>query len=66
MSERGVTQSMVENWVRTGKALQQSSTVLYVTRQGAVVLNKAGQVVTAYTGNNFDANMQAVIKQLFG
>ena len=66
MSERGVTQAMVDTWVRTGKALQQSNTILYVTRQGAVVLNRAGQVVTAYTSKYFDANMQAVIKQLFG
>ena len=49
MMERGVTQNMVEIWARTGKSLQQvGDKILYVTRQGAVVIDKAGKVITAY------------------
>lgn len=58
---------MIEMWVKTGKALQQSGDkILYITRQGAVVINKAGMVITAYTSQYFDANMLEIIKKLFG
>ena len=67
MAERGVTQSMANSWVRTGSALQQSSgNTLFVTREGAVVLNASNQVVTAYTSASFDAAMTSVVRQLFG
>ena len=67
MAERGVTPSMAEYWVKTGKALQQTGDkILYVTRQGAVVVNKAGQIITAYTSQYFDENMQRIISKLFG
>ncbi len=67
MAERGVTQNMVEVWAKTGKALQQAGDkILYVTKQGAVVINKAGQVITAYTSKYFDATMQEVVEKLFG
>lgn len=67
MEERGVTQGMVELWVKTGKALQQlGDKTLYVTKQGAVVVDKLGKVITAYTSEFFDANMQEIIKKLFG
>lgn len=66
-NKRGVTPVMAEYWVKTGKALQQAGDkVLYVTRQGAVVVNKAGQVITAYTSQDFDENMQRIVNQLFG
>jgi len=58
---------MVNSWVQYGKALQQSGgQTLYVTQQGAVVVNQSGQVITAYTSQYFDANMEAVVQQLFG
>ena len=67
MDERGVTQEMVEAWVKTGKALQQAGDkILYITRQGAVVVNKAGQVITAYSSKYFDANMWELVNKLFG
>jgi RHS repeat-associated protein len=67
MSERGVTHSMVDKWVKTGKALQQSGEkILYITKNGAVVINASGQVVTAYTSKNFDKAMKIVIEKLFG
>ena len=67
MSERGVTRNMVETWVRTGKALQQAGDkILYITKRGAVVINKTGRVITAYTSKYFDANMQKIVERLYG
>lgn len=67
MSERDVTRNMVETWVRTGKALQQAGDkILYITKRGAVVINKTGQVITAYTSKYFDANMQKIVERLYG
>ena len=67
MAERGITQSMVETWVRTGKALQQTGDkVLYVTKQGVACVSKTGQVLTAYTSADYDEAMKEVVKKLFG
>ncbi len=67
MAERGVKPSMVELWVRTGKALQQAGDkILYITKQGNVVVNKAGQIIAAYSSEYFDAAMQEVVRKLFG
>ena len=67
MIERGVTQEMVEVWVKNGKALQQAGEkILYITKQGAVVIDKAGAVITAYTNQYFDPAMQEVVEKLFG
>ena len=67
MAERGVTQNMVESWVRAGKALQQAGDkIIYITKQGAVVINKAGQVITAYTSKFYDIPMIEVVEKLFG
>ena len=67
MIERGITRQMVELWVRTGKALQQTGDkILYITKQGAVVIDKVGRVITAYTSSEFDNNMKTVIEKLFG
>ena len=67
MMERGVTQNMVEIWARTGKSLQQAGDkIQYVTRQGAVVIDKAGKVITAYTSQYYDPAMQKVVEKLFG
>ena len=67
MAERGVTRNMVEAWAKTGKALQQTGNkILYVTKQGAVVIDKAGKIITAYTSKDFNLAMQEVVKKLFG
>ena len=67
MIERGVTQNMVEVWAKTGKALQQAGDkILYITKQGAVVIDKAGKVITAYTSQYFNPAMQEVVEKLFG
>ena len=33
---------------------------------GYVVINKTGQVITAYTSKYFDANMQKIVERLYG
>lgn len=67
MTERGVTKNMVEAWVKTGKALQQAGDkILYVTKQGAVVIDKAGRIITAYTSREFTADMREIVEKLFG
>ena len=67
MIERGVTQNMVGVWTKTGKASQQAGDkILYITKQGAVVIDIAGKVITAYTSQYFDPAMQEVVEKLFG
>ena len=67
MVERGVTKDMIELWVKTGKALQQTpDKILYITKQGAVVVTNAGKIVTTYSSDYFDAEMQRVVECLFG
>lgn len=67
MAERGVTKDMIELWVKTGKALQQTpDKILYITQQGVVAVTKAGRVVTTYSSDYFDAEMQRVVECLFG
>jgi hypothetical protein len=67
MAERGVTQEMVQTWMSTGRVLQQTSDkFLYISQQGAVVVNRAGQVITAFGSGYFDSDMQKVVTQLFG
>ena len=67
MTERGVTQGMVDSWVQSGKVLQQSSgNYLYITQDGAAVLNNAGKLITTYPSTNFDSAMWEVVKKLFG
>ena len=67
MAERGVTQNMVNAWVKYGQSLQQAGDkIIYITQQGAVVVDSAGKVITAYTSNYFDENMIKIVEQLFG
>lgn len=40
--------------------------VLYVTRRGAVVVDRAGKVITAYSSKYYDDNMKRVVARLFG
>ena len=67
MSERGVTQSMVNSWVQNGKVLKQSSgNFLFITKDGAAVLNNAGKLVTTYPSSMFDEGMLNVVIKIFG
>jgi hypothetical protein len=43
---------------------QARNNILYLTKQAAVVLNKAGQVVTTYTKNEFKPHIQEIINLL--
>jgi hypothetical protein len=67
MAERGVSQSMVNSWVKNGVALQQSSgNYLFITQEGAAVLSGSGKLITAYSSVYYDSAMQAVVNQLYG
>ena len=67
MAKRGITRNMVETWVKTGQALQQvGGKYLFVSKDGAAVVNQAGKVITAYSRATYDANMWRVVKILFG
>ncbi len=67
MTQRGVTKSMAQTIVRSGYAIAQNGgKTLFFTKAGVVVLNKAGEVVTAYSAEYFDKAMQAIVKQFYG
>ena len=67
MAERGMSKSMVEGILRSGKVLQQSANkFVYITKKGAVVVEATGKIVTAYSSKYFDSTMQDIVKQLFG
>lgn len=66
MAQRGMTKALAQKIVNTGYAVAQSSgRTLFFTQAGAVVLNKAGEIVTTYTSKYFDAAMQEIIKQFY-
>jgi RHS repeat-associated protein len=67
MAERGVSQSLAQSIINSGYAIaQEGGKTLFFTKAGAVVLTKAGEVVTAYSAKYFDAAMQEIIKQFYG
>ena len=66
LSERGMSKALAQKIVTKGYAVAQNSgKVLYFTKEGVVVLNAAGQIVTAYTSKYFDEAMQAIVKLFF-
>nr|WP_253298428.1 polymorphic toxin-type HINT domain-containing protein [Paenibacillus sp. MSJ-34] len=68
MLERGVTTDMVNDWVRTGKALSQDGgkKFLFVTKDGAAVVAKDGTLVTVMHKHDFDEKMQSLVNTLYG
>ncbi|MEN2774873.1 polymorphic toxin-type HINT domain-containing protein [Acetivibrio clariflavus] len=67
MMERNVTTDMVNDWVRNGKVLQQSGgQYLFVTREGAAVVNPNGKLITVMSKYDFDEVMENVVNKLFG
>ncbi|MBE6806166.1 MAG: hypothetical protein E7526_06635, partial [Ruminococcaceae bacterium] len=67
MAQRGISQSMAKSIVRTGHAIAQSGgKTLFFTQAGVVVLNKAGEIVTAYSSRFFDAAMKEIVRQFYG
>ena len=67
MAQRGVSQNMAQSIVRSGHAIAQSGgKTLYFTQAGVVVLNKAGEVVTAYSSKFFDSAMKEIIRKFYG
>lgn len=66
MAERGVSKALAQKNVNTGYAIAQNGgKVLYFTKEGVVVLNEAGKVVTAYSSKYFDEAMKAIIELFY-
>ncbi|WP_374018210.1 hypothetical protein ABU162_30080 [Paenibacillus thiaminolyticus] len=68
MTQRGVTQSMAEKWVKNAKALSQSqgSKHLFFTKDGAAVVATDGTLVTAIPKSYYDDAYKALSRALFG
>lgn len=64
MAERGVSKSLAESIITTGKVFMQNGgeKFLYLTKSGAVVLTKAGEIVTAYTAAEFSDDLIELLK----
>ncbi|EJO5347960.1 DUF4258 domain-containing protein [Clostridium botulinum] len=67
MEQRNVTKQMVENWVKSGKVIQQdTNTFLYLTKDGVAVVGKNGKLVTTYSKEQFKPHIKNALKQLYG
>ena len=68
MKQRGITSSMIEDFINKGKVLSQDNgnRFAYVTKDGVAVISKDGKLITAWTSANFDSNMSKIVKLLFG
>ena len=67
MAQRSVSQSMAQSIVRSGYAVAQNDgKTLYFTQEGVVVLNKVGEVVTAYLSKDFDPAVKEIVRQFYG
>ena len=66
MAERNMTQSMVDDIVKNGKALSQNGgeKFLHLTKDGAAVVSKNGELITAYTKNEFKPAMIELLTKL--
>ena len=63
--ERGISKSLLDTIIRTGKVLDQGGKYLYVSKKGALVITAAGELITAYLRSDYDSNMLELIKLLF-
>lgn len=66
MAERGMTQSSVDKIIQTGKVLSQNGgeKFLYLSKDGAAVVGKGGELITTYSSANFDQTLIEVLKLL--
>ena len=65
MLERNISTDMVNNWVSTGKVLQQSNgQYLFITENGAAVVSATGKLITAMSKFDFDETMLDVVNDL--
>jgi hypothetical protein len=66
MSERGLTQKLIESTVKNGKVLKQGGgKYLYVSKKAVVVMDSSGRLITGYGKKYYDDNMKALVKLLF-
>ena len=66
MQERYMTQSLVNKVVSSGKAFSQNSgsKYLFLSKDGAAVLSKSGELITTYSSSNFTDDVIALLKLL--
>lgn len=66
MQERNMTQNLVEKVVSSGKAFSQNSgeKYLFLSKDGAAVLSKSGELITTYSSANFTDDVIALLKLL--
>lgn len=66
MAERGVSKTLINNIIKNGKVLQQAANkFLYITREGAVVMDSSGKIITTYSSKYFDSAIKEAITKLF-
>lgn len=66
ITQRGMSKNLIASIVKSGKVLDQGGKYLYISKKGAVVIDSAGRIITAYSAKYFDANMRQVVRKLFG
>ncbi len=66
MTERNMTRQLVEKVVSSGKVFSQAegSKFLFLSKEGAVVLSKSGELITTYSSANFTEDIIALLKLL--
>ena len=68
IQERGLTRQDIDDIVKNGKTLLQDSgnKFAYITKDGVVIIDKDGKIITAWGKNDFDDNMKMIVEKLFG
>ena len=68
MEQRGVTQDMVNDFVKNGKVLSQNegNKFAFITKEGVAVVSKDGKLITTWGKDKFDDNMKEIVKMLWG
>ena len=67
MAKRGITQEMVDSYVKNGKALYQGNgKYAFVSPDGVAIVASNGKLVTTWSKQYFDSNMLEIIRKLFG
>lgn len=67
MSQRGMSRSLIEKIVKSGYTLSQSGgKFLFLTAEGAVVLDSLGKLITTYSSGDFDSAILEILRILMG
>ena len=66
MAKRGITEQTLKSWQTLDKAVTQlaNGDYLYITKEGAWIVNKAGELQTAWSRANFFPDLELVARAL--